>query len=224
MQSGYRGCEGEIMARDDYYYVLGLNHDADIEKIKKAYHADATPSQKNAKRFREIKEAYETLRDPRKRDFYDRELARKGSSFRLSGVPERVRERKSFFRGIDEHRSWTDDYLGGFLPGFYDQERPYRKDLCLELILSPDEAIRGGLLPIEIPVYEECPRCHTSGLWEGFYCSLCMGYGRIAAERKFSLYVPPGIGHGTEEVVPLDDIGLSGSRLHLTVLIQPEAL
>jgi molecular chaperone DnaJ len=219
------------MAKEDHYYVLGLNHDADIAKIKKAYHAkaleyhpDTARSQKDAKRFREIKEAYNTLRDPGKRDSYDRKLAREGSSLRLSKIPERVGKRRAFFRHIDHLRSWTDDFLGGFLPGFYDEERPYRKDLYLELILSQDEAVRGGLLPIEIPVYEECPRCHSSGLWEDFYCSLCLGYGRISAERKFSLYVPPGIGHGTEEVVPLDDIGLSGSRLHLTVLIQPEAL
>jgi curved DNA-binding protein CbpA len=54
----------------DYYIVLGVSRGADIEKIKKAYrrvakkyHPDVAQSEEGSEKFREIREAYETLVD-----------------------------------------------------------------------------------------------------------------------------------------------------------------
>jgi curved DNA-binding protein CbpA len=63
-----------------HYDVLGLKKkasDADIKnafrKLAKEYHPDANPGDKEAeRRFKEIKEAYETLKDPEKRAAYDK--------------------------------------------------------------------------------------------------------------------------------------------------------
>src|SRR5512147_3217394 len=68
------------MAKRDYYEVLGLSRGASEAEIKKAYrrlarklHPDVNPGDKAAqKRFQEVQEAYEVLKDDEKRRAYDR--------------------------------------------------------------------------------------------------------------------------------------------------------
>ena len=75
--------------------------------------------------------------------------------------------------------SATDDFFEGFLPGFFDVDkgRIRGKDLYFEAILSPGEAVEGGLFPITVPVIEPCPKCGKTGAWENFFCPVCSGYG-----------------------------------------------
>jgi len=62
----------------DYYKILGVDRDATTEEIQKAYrklarkyHPDANKDPAATEKFKEINEAYEVLRDPKKRKKYD---------------------------------------------------------------------------------------------------------------------------------------------------------
>lgn len=62
----------------DYYAIMGVARDATAEQVKQAYrklarkyHPDVSKEADAEKRFKEIGEAYEVLRDPEKRAAYD---------------------------------------------------------------------------------------------------------------------------------------------------------
>src|SRR3546814_3993300 len=75
---GAVGAAGEAVK--DYYDTLGVQRDADAAALKAAYrklamqyHPDRNPGDTTAEaRFKEINEAYEVLKDSKKRATYDR--------------------------------------------------------------------------------------------------------------------------------------------------------
>ena len=74
---------------DDYYAVLGVSRGASTAEIEKAYrelarkyHPDMNPDDSSAEtKFQEVQRAYEVLKDPEKREMFDRY----GSSFDAAG-------------------------------------------------------------------------------------------------------------------------------------------
>lgn len=215
---------------EDYYIVLGIGRESNINKIKKAYrkaaqqyHPDVNHSDKTSERYRKIKDAYETLADAEKRKKYDIELARQQIPIRINRAPEIVRERTSYFDDMNSLSSYIDDFFEGILPGLFTKKR-FRtpsKDIFFEIILTPSEAREGGLFPIRFPVFEVCPQCRNTGYWGNYFCPVCFGYGRIKAEREFSLSIPPKINHGKQIKISLEDIGMKDGYLNLVVHINP---
>src|SRR6266851_1850497 len=63
----------------DYYQTLGIDREADVEEIRKAYrrlarkhHPDLNPGDKAAEdRFKKVQEAYDILSDPKKKQMFD---------------------------------------------------------------------------------------------------------------------------------------------------------
>ncbi|XP_015251581.1 PREDICTED: dnaJ homolog subfamily B member 9-like [Cyprinodon variegatus] len=84
-----------ILAKRDYYEILGVPRDATERQIKKAfhklalkYHPDRNKGADAEAKFREIAEAYETLSDDKRRREYDQfgQAASSGEAFRGSGA------------------------------------------------------------------------------------------------------------------------------------------
>lgn len=72
----------QALCHKDFYKILGVSKNASEQEIKKAYkklskkfHPDIVAADKKEaaqKKFVEISEAYQTLKDPKKREIYDR--------------------------------------------------------------------------------------------------------------------------------------------------------
>jgi len=182
------------MSKRDFYTILGVNRDASEDDLKKAYrklamkhHPDRNPDDKTAEaKFKEAKEAYEVLSDPRKRQAYDQ--------FGHAGVDAAA--------GMGGARGGPEGF-GGFADAFGDifgeifgqQGRGGRgngvyrgADLRYNLELSLEDAARGAEVKIRIPAMEECETCHGTGAKPGTepkQCPTCHGRGEVRVSQGF---------------------------------------
>jgi molecular chaperone DnaJ len=182
----------------DFYAVLGVSSTATQDEIKKAYrklakkhHPDANANEpKAAERFKEISEANNVLSDPAKRKQYD-EMRRLGAfdgGFGGFGGG-RARSSGAGTRGGTQNINFQDFDIGG-LGGLGDlfssmfgggearqgaKPRGPEKGQTVEATLEIPfrTAARGGKVPIELEVSEECPTCHGTGAAPGAQLKIC---------------------------------------------------
>lgn len=189
----------------DFYSALGVGSGASQDEIKKAYrklakkyHPDANASDpKAAERFKEISEANNVLGDPAKRKQYD-EMRRLGAfDGGFGGGSSRAGARGASAGG--QTINFQDFDIGG-LGGLGDlfssmfgggdtrenaRQRGPEKGQTVEATLDIPfrTAARGGKVPIELEVSEECPTCHGTGAAPGAslrICPECNGRGVIS--------------------------------------------
>jgi molecular chaperone DnaJ len=190
----------------DFYAVLGVSSSATQDEIKKAYrklakqyHPDANASDpKAAERFKEISEANNVLGDPEKRKQYD-EMRRLGA-FDFGGFGGgRARPSGGGFGGA-QNINFQEFDIGG-LGGLGDlfssmfgggarsgagtkppgPQRGQSVETNLEIPFRT--AARGGKVPIELEVNEECSACHGNGAAPGAsikICPECSGRGVVS--------------------------------------------
>ena len=194
----------------DFYAVLGVGSNASQDEIKKAYrklakkyHPDANASDaKAAERFKEISEANNVLGDAAKRKQYD-EMRRLGAfdggGFGGFGGARSARGAGARGGGGAQSINFEDFDIGG-LGGLGDlfssmfgggetrqtsRPRGPEKGQTVEATLDIPfrTAARGGKVPIELEVSEECGTCHGSGAAPGAQlktCPECNGRGVIS--------------------------------------------
>jgi molecular chaperone DnaJ len=185
----------------DLYILLGVEREATLEDIKRAYkrlarqfHPDINPGDRTAEqRFRQIAEAYETLSDPDRRRRYDTA----GRSV-VSGEPSVFG-----FEGFDfsvsvggQSASTFGDLFADVLHRRSDAkgEAPERgADLHHTISLAFDEAMRGGRQEITVTRQEHCRTCGGLGRLPAMErrCAQCEGSGIVKSARGHMVFSKP---------------------------------
>ncbi|MFD2046113.1 molecular chaperone DnaJ [Ornithinibacillus salinisoli] len=175
------------MSKRDFYEVLGLDQGASKDEIKKAYrklarqyHPDVNKEAGAADKFKEVKEAYETLNDDQKRAQYD-QFGHAGMNGQGFG---------GFGGGAQDFGGFGDifDMFFGGGGRRQDPNAPRQgADLQYTMVLDFEEAIFGKETDISIPKEENCDTCHGSGAKPGTKtktCSHCNGSGQLNTEQN----------------------------------------
>lgn len=193
----------------DYYETLGVGKSADEKELKSAFrklamqfHPDKNPGDANAEhKFKEIGEAYETLKDPQKRAAYDRfghaafeNGGMGGGGFGGGGA--------GGFADIFE------DIFGEMMGGGRQRRSGGRErgaDLRYNMEITLEEAYAGKTAQIHVPTSITCDECSGSGAKPGTQpvtCGTCSGSGRVrAAQGFFSIERTCPTCHGRGQII-----------------------
>ena len=208
----------------DYYQVLGVDEKAAADEIKKKYralakkyHPDRNKGDKQAEeRFKDISEAYDVLKDDKKRRQYDMMRRIGATDIRGTGSPHGGR----FYTDADFSQAFGDQFnindlsgFGGlgdlFSSLFGDNVRRRRRttpfgggdmasekgtDLRAEIKITFLQAAAGVAKKIRLAVPEHCQDCHGTGITAGAgetICSRCDGTGQMTyIQGNFSISRP----------------------------------
>lgn len=196
-----------MATKRDYYEILGIQKNAGLEEIKKAYrelalrfHPDRVPHEQKKEaeeKFKEISEAYAVLSDPQKRGLYDQHGH--------AGIDQRYAY-EDIFKGADFSSVFADLQDFGFGGGLFEEifsdlgfdifgtrsrqgRRPRRgRDLQISAEISLEEAALGTEKTITLPRYEVCSSCSGTGAKPGtkkITCPQCKGRGRSLVSSGF---------------------------------------
>jgi molecular chaperone DnaJ len=177
----------------DYYEVLGVAKNASEDEIKSAYrklalkyHPDKNRGNAEAEdKFKEATEAYEVIRDPKKRAQYDQYGHEGISGFDGFGRTAYA-DFSDIFGGFD-----LNDIFDGFFGGGGGRRTSRSRrgsDIQYDLVIELEEAAHGKDVQLEIPRSETCSTCAGSGSAAGSkpqVCPVCGGNGQIRQTQGF---------------------------------------
>jgi len=201
-----------MSAKRDYYEVLGISKDTQVNEIKSQYrklalkfHPDRNKSSEAAEHFKEISEAYAVLSDTKKRQLYDQHGH--------AGVDGRY-STEDIFRGAGSNfddifsdlfggrgRKTTggfdsifENLFGGRSQGFGGFGRQRGSDMLYETSISLEDVLNGKKMDLDLQKNVDCPDCNGSGCFPGTSktkCSDCNGQGQVRMSRNmgFSTFV-----------------------------------
>jgi len=144
----------------DYYAVLGVPRDASQEAVKKAYralarkhHPDINKDPKAEDRFKRINEAYEVLKDSKKRAKYDRLGANWEELERQEEFAKQYRQRSTAGAGAGRRRGAGAGAGGGGATGFSDFFETFfgSGGLDLDELLRQSARDGGGARTTQLP-------------------------------------------------------------------------
>jgi molecular chaperone DnaJ len=187
------------MSKPDYYQTLGVSKGVSDAELKKAYrkmamkyHPDRNPDDKEAeKKFKEVNEAYDILKDAQKRAAYDQygHAAFEHGSGGMGG---------GGFGGFGGagHADFSDvfgDFFGDMFGGGAGHHagpggRERGSDLRYNLTVSLEDAFAGKEVKVSIPAAVACETCDGSGAKAGTKpetCGGCGGSGQVRMSQGF---------------------------------------
>jgi molecular chaperone DnaJ len=220
--------ESAGLAKRDFYDVLGVQKGADDGTLKSAYrklamqfHPDRNPGNKDAEhKFKEVNEAYDTLKDPQKRAAYDRfghaafEAGMGGGRGAAGFGPDFGASMSDIFEDL------FGDMMGGGrrASGGGASARLRGSDLRYNLEISLEEAFLGRTVEIDVPTLAVCHTCEGTGAKPGTgmsTCRQCNGHGKVRASQGFFTIertCPVCNGRGQIIEQPCTDCGGQGRR------------
>lgn len=194
---------------DNPYEILGVTPDAAPDEIRTSYrklalqyHPDRNPDDSAAEeKFKQVSEAYATLRDPDARARFDRH----GSAAERPDFA--TVDWQTVFREADVQVNWDRHRSGaprtgnpvidalfgavtgmmrssGLLPG---EHRELAASIPYTMARS------GGSTHVHIPGPSVCPECSGSGSSSGSRCQRCNGSGVLRSGSVVELQIPAGV-------------------------------
>lgn len=155
----------------DYYQVLGVSRDAGADEIKRAYrklarkyHPDVSKEKNAEEKFKELQEAYEVLKDAKKRAAYDQLGSRYQAGQEFQPPPEWGRE-FGFGSGFgDRNDSGFSDFFASLFGGAspFGRAQGTRRgsyaaageDHVAKIQIDLQDAYRGGSHMVELKTPE----------------------------------------------------------------------
>lgn len=177
------------MAKEDFYKILGVGKNASDAELKKSYkrlamkfHPDRNtdnPTQAE-KKFKQAKQAYEILTDPKKRAVYDQ--------FGHGGIEQGMGGGSRGFEGAADFSDIFGDIFGGSTGNRKRSDVRSGDDLAYNLELRLEDAVNGIETSIRVPLKIVCGECKGSGAKKGsspVSCSTCQGHGQVRMQQGF---------------------------------------
>ncbi|NLX91649.1 MAG: J domain-containing protein [Firmicutes bacterium] len=243
----------------DYYKILGLDRNATDKEIRQAYrklareyHPDLQPKEKQKEaeeKFKLIKEAYEVLSDPVKREKYDRlgpnwQHGDDFTAYRHYQQGSRRQAGSGFegnFDGFSFHfggaNSFSDFFEAIFGSGFEEDDFGHSgrnwmtrqgTDVEAEIEVTLEEIFFEKEKHLQFTIHNICSRCGGSGILHNSICPLCDGSGQVPETKNIKLKIPRGTRNGKK--IRLKGQGNQGKRggkagdLYLKIKVLPHPL
>lgn len=189
------------MSKKDYYDVLGISRSASSQDIKKAYlklakeyHPDKNSDDPDAeKKFKELSEAYDVLKDEQKKAAYDRfghgafENGRTGPG----GGGFGGFSNQGGFAGADMNDIFGDffsDFMGGGRRARAKSPQVRGSDLKYNFEISLEDAFKGLDRKINFTTEVKCAPCEGYGTKDKTStntCPQCGGAGAVRMQQGF---------------------------------------
>lgn len=186
------------MAKRDYYEVLGVSKSASPDEIKKAfrkaaieYHPDKAGG--NEEKFKEVNEAYEVLKDDKKRQRYDQfGHAGVGSSAASDGNPFAGFGGQGQNVNFDFGDLGLGDIFNSFFGGGFGGQQPGQRasrgrDVEAHIDLTFEEAVFGTEKTLPIKLADTCEHCKGTTVEPGYElktCDTCKGSGQVVHRTR----------------------------------------
>ncbi|WP_431283254.1 molecular chaperone DnaJ [Humitalea sp. 24SJ18S-53] len=182
-----------MMAKRDFYEILGVSRDASDEDLKKAYrklamqwHPDRNHGNKDAEpKFKELNEAYDVLKDPERRAAYDQYGH---AAFDQSGGRGGGGGGNPFGGAFEDI---FEEMFGRFGGRGQRQSTGRGADLRQEVQITLEEAFAGAKTTIRVPSSVQCETCTGTGAEGGKAqaqnCATCQGAGKVRQQQGFFL-------------------------------------